>query len=295
MSTTACVHAADHELEYRGFRFVVRTATTGARATEPLVIIGGSSQYRHSWMRYERQLLEHTSMVTFDLPGYGDSDHLPAEHGPDFLTGAVHHAIGALSLGPVNLFGGCFGSPIALRLAHHHPHAVRRLMLFATTPALTPEAVARARLWTRMWDAGRFDELADAIVAEFLSPAHLPVKRRKVVERHMRHMMANRSRRVLAQDFTHRERILAHPWYPASPTATMPALVATGEHDTYTPPAGGREVARALGARFTTIKEADHLAHLERDTEVADLMAHFFTDRPLDSLPYLNPVEHPAA
>ncbi|WP_052021364.1 alpha/beta fold hydrolase [Actinokineospora spheciospongiae] len=295
MSTTACVRATDHELEYRGFRFVARTATTGAAATEPLVIIGGSSQYRHSWMRYERQLLEHTSMVTLDLPGYGDSDHLPAEHGPDFLVGAVHHTIGALSLGPVNLFGGCFGSPIALRLAHDHPRAVRRLMLTALTAELTPEAVARVHHWSRMWDAGQFGELADAMVGEFMSPAHLPVKRRRIVERHMRHTMATRDQRALAQDFTHRERLLAHSWHLTHPTVTAPALLIAGEHDTFTPPARGREVARAIGGRFTTVKEADHLLHLERDTELADLMVHFFTDRPLDSLPYLNPVEHPGA
>ncbi|MEV5240173.1 hypothetical protein AB0K89_13845 [Streptomyces cinnamoneus] len=29
-----------------------------------------------------------------------------------------------------------------------------------------------------------------------------------------------------------------------------------------------------------------------RDTELADMMARFFTDQPLDDPPYLNPIEH---
>lgn len=102
---------------------------------------------------------------------------------------------------------------------------------------------------------------------------------------------ASLTERELAMDMVHHERLLTHPWSQPRPKVSAPVLVFTGEHDTITPPPIGRSVAEHLAARFTTIKESDHLVQIERDSELADLMAHFFTDRPLDQLPYLNPVE----
>ncbi|WP_328311979.1 alpha/beta hydrolase [Streptomyces sp. NBC_00442] len=286
------IQAADHELEFRGFRYVARTATAGTSATEPVVVLGGSSQDRHSWLRYERVLLSHSSMLTLELPGYGQADPLPVEHGMGFLADAVRHAADTLSLGPVNVFGACFGASIALRLAQQHPDRVARLMLGGTAVETSPEYIASAHRWRRMVDDGLIDDLARDMVQQFMSPPdHGFVRRRAAVARLMQQRFAHLTERELAMDITHHERLLSHPWSVPEPTVTTPALVFTGEHDTITPPPVGRRVAEGLGARFATIKDSDHLVQIERDTDLADLMARFFTDQPLDDLPYLNPVE----
>jgi pimeloyl-ACP methyl ester carboxylesterase len=297
VTQTIQTQVEENTLEFRGFRFVVRTATAGVSATEPLVILGGSSQDRFSWLRYERLLLEHTSsMLTVELPGYGDADPLPAEYGMDFLADAVCQAIDELSPGPVNLFGGCFGGLIALQLARRQPERIARLMLLGVAGEMAPEYVVSARRWTKLADAGRFDDVAEDMIRQFMTPPHLGfVRRRDVVERLLRQGFATRKASTLTKGITHRERLLSHPWSLPAAAPRCPVLVTAGEHDLYTPPAAGRRVARGLGAPFATIKEADHLVHIERDTDVAELMARFFTDRPIEHLPCLNPVEYPGA
>lgn len=296
MLHSAGIEVSDHELDVRGFRYVARTATAGAQATEPIVVLGGSSQDRFSWQRYERVLLTHSSMLTLELPGYGDADPLPVEHGMGFLADAVRHAVDTLSLGPVNVFGACFGASIALRLAQQHPDRVARLMLGGTAEEISPEYVASAHRWRRMVEDGQLDTLARDMVQQFMSPPdHGFVRRRAAVARLMQQRFAHLTERELSMDITHHERLLSHPWSVPAPHVTAPVLVFTGEHDTITPPPVGRRVAEGLGARFATIKDSDHLVQIERDMDLADLMACFFTDQSLDDLSYLNPVEHFAA
>jgi pimeloyl-ACP methyl ester carboxylesterase len=72
-----------------------------------------------------------------------------------------------------------------------------------------------------------------------------------------------------------------------------PTLVFTGEFDALTPPEACREFAATFTqSTFATIRQADHMAHLERIDEVADLVRRFITDQPLDGLPYLASLEH---
>ncbi|MGK5544053.1 alpha/beta fold hydrolase [Streptomyces sp. URMC 127] len=292
MTRNITIQVTDEELEYRGFRFLARVATMGSSATEAVVILGGSSQDRFSWLRYERWLLPHTTVLSLELPGYGDADPLPVEYGTDFLADAVRHATEALALGRVNVFGACFGASIALRFAQRHPDRIARLMLGGTAVEISPEYAAAARRWRRMVDEGRFEDMARDMVEQFMAPpGHGVVRRRAAVARLMQQRFANLSERELAMDITHHERLLAHPWSLPEPAVTAPVLVFTGEHDTITPPLVGRRVAAGLGARFTTIKEADHLVQIERDADLADLMARFFTDQPLNDATYLNPVE----
>lgn len=289
----------EYELEFRGFRFIARAADSGRSApggtlaTEPLILLGGSSQDRFSWLRYERFLLPHATVLTLELPGYGEADPLPVEYGMDFLADTVHHATQALSLARVNVFGACFGAAIALRLAQRHPGSVARLMLGGTAETISPEYTMAAKRWRAMAAERSFDELAQDMVEQFMAPAdHGVVRRRAAVARLMRQRFAGLTERELAMDIVHHERLLTHPWSLPDLAVTAPVLVFTGEFDTITPPPVGRRVARDLAGRFTTIKESDHLVQIERDTDLADLIRRYFTDQPLDGLPYLNPVEH---
>ncbi|MFH8375167.1 alpha/beta fold hydrolase [Streptomyces cyaneofuscatus] len=296
MSDDTATAVTEHRLAFRGFEYVVRAAraeaTDRSTSTEPLILLGGSSQDRFSWLRYEKFLLPHTTVLTMELPGYGEADPLPVEHGMDFLADTVHHTTQALSLGSVNVFGACFGAAIALRMAQRHPDSVARLMLGGTAHTTSPEYLEAAERWRIMAEERSFDALAQDMVAQFMAPPdHGTVRRRAAVARLMLRRFASLTERELAMDMVHHERLLTHPWSQPHPKVSAPVLVFTGEHDTITPPPIGRSVAEHLAARFTTIKESDHLVQIERDSELADLMAHFFTDRPLDQLPYLNPVE----
>jgi pimeloyl-ACP methyl ester carboxylesterase len=92
----------------------------------------------------------------------------------------------------------------------------------------------------------------------------------------------------------HNRRLMRHEWYRPEPVPPVPTLVFTGEHDSLTPPAMGRALAAELpGAAFTTVRDADHLVHMERIEEFTDLISRFLTDCPIDGLPYCNPLEYP--
>ena len=66
----------------------------------------------------------------------------------------------------------------------------------------------------------------------------------------------------------------------------------TGEFDTFTTPAMCRELAATCAdSQFTTIRNADHMVHLQRSTEIVDLMLRFFADRQIADLPYSHHIE----
>ncbi|GAA3283923.1 alpha/beta hydrolase [Streptomyces lavendulae] len=76
----------------------------------------------------------------------------------------------------------------------------------------------------------------------------------------------------------------------------VPTLTFTRESDLITPTGLSRQFARMfLNARFVTIKESSHMVMLERSTEFADLLHHFFIDTPLEDIPYCNRVEYATA
>ncbi|MEU6175216.1 alpha/beta hydrolase [Streptantibioticus parmotrematis] len=306
----------EHRLSFDGFRFVARVVrradTSGERgagsrvgggdgdsrgaAVAPLVVFGGSSQDRMSWARHERWLTPLCPVVTVDLPGYGEADPLPTRYGMDFLAAAARHMLHELDMPRVNLLGACFGGAIALRFAQHYPDTLERLLLAGMTPYV-PEEYARAvPLWLRMLDDERHADMADQLVGRFMSnPGAGDIRRHAAISRLIhRQFMEQTPRQIQMAVVDHNTRLLNHEWYRPERVAAVPTLVFTGEHDALTTPAMGRALAERLpGAVFTTVRSADHLVHMERIEEFADLIARFVTDRPLDGLAYLNAVEIP--
>jgi pimeloyl-ACP methyl ester carboxylesterase len=292
------VTVEERRLSHGGFGFVCRTAGRGARATEPFVLLGGSSQDRYSWVRHEPVLMGLGPVTTVDLPGYGGADFLPARYGIDFLADAVHRMLDELGLERVNLLGACFGGAVGLRFAQRHPERLRRLLLVGMTDAIPDEYAGRVPHWARLMDDGRTAEVARDLVDLFMSPAGAGrVRRHAAVSRLLYRQFVERGADRIRMDVEHSTRLMSHDWYVPAPVPPVPALVLTGEYDTLTPPHSGRRTARTLnGAWFTTIKEADHLLPVERSDELSDLIVRFCTDRPISGLPYCNPAEFvPAA
>ncbi len=286
---------SEQELTFGGFRFVCRVVGAERPGRIPLLILGGSSQNRLSWVRHESLLAPAGPLITVDLPGYGDADPLPTRYGMDFLAAAVRHLLYELELPAVTLLGACFGGAIALRFAQHYPVTVHRLILVGMTTRLPPEYLNAIRQLQRMLDAGRYEEAARQLVTWFMSPpgaARIP--RHAALSRMLYHefMQQTTQQRAMAV-YDHNERLLGQEWYRPEPVPRVPALVFTGEYDSLTTPAMGREVAAALaGAAFTTIRQTDHLLHMERIEPFADLVTRFATDRPIADLPYCTPVEY---
>lgn len=291
--TPAAVRVEERRFTFQGFAYHCRIVHQDASRTEPLVLLGGSSQNRHAWLRHEKWLAEHCTTVTVDLPGYGAADFLPVGHGLDFLASTVRHMLAELAMSRVSLVGSCFGGAIALRFAQQYPGQVARLGLIGMTKIIPDDYADAVPRWTRMLECGDRAGIATELVERFMSPAGTGlVRKHQVVSRLLHRQFVAQSEEEIRMSVEHNARLLSHDWYRDEPVPAVPTLVCTGEYDTLCTPELGREVAASLpAAAFTTIKEADHLAPVERMKEFSDLITRFCTRRPLTGLPYCNPVE----
>lgn len=287
------VRVEERTLEFEGFAYHCRVVHQDSPRTEPLLLLGGSSQNRHAWLRHERWLAEHCTTVTVDLPGYGEADFLPVGHGLDFLAATVRHLLTELDMPQVNLVGSCFGGAIALRFAQQYPCHVAKLGLVGMTKVIPDDYADAVPRWTRMLECGDRAGIATELVERFMSPAGTGVVRKhRVVSRLLHQQFMAQSEDEIRMSVEHNARLMSHDWYRNEPVPAVPSLVFTGEHDTLCTPTMGREVAASLpAAAFTTLKEADHLCPVERMEEFSDLIIRFCTRRPLTGLPYCNPVE----
>ena len=289
----AYAQAEERTFHFDGFTYHCRIVRHSSPVTPPMVLLGGSSQHRHAWVRHEKWLSAPGTLVTVDLPGYGAADFLPARYGIDFLAATVRHMLTELGMPRVNLVGACFGGAIALRFAQHYPGYVARLVLAGMTttiPAYYSDAVPR---WTSMLERGERTQTGIELVERFVSPPTVgTVRKREVVSRLLYQQFMAQSEDEVKRTVEHNVRLLRHEWYRPEPVAAVPSLVFTGEYDTLCTPAMGREVAGVLpAAAFTTIKESDHLVCLERMAEFCDLLVRFCTGHLLTGLSYCNPVE----
>lgn len=291
----AHVRVSERTLHFDGFTYHCRIVHQDAATIPPMVLLGGSSQNRHAWLRHQKWLSAPCSLITVDLPGYGAADFLPVRYGIDFLAATVRHMLTELGVGRVNLVGACFGGAIALRFAQHYPDHVARLLLGGMTLSVPEEYAAAVPRWTGMLERGELAQAATELVARFMSPAGGgPVRKREVVSRLLYQQFMAQSADDVRKVLEHNVRLLRHEWYRPEPVPVVPSLVFTGECDTLTTPAMGRQVAAALpAAAFTTVKETDHLVSVERMAEFSDLLVQFCTGRLVAGLPYCNPVESP--
>ncbi|MEY9488513.1 pimeloyl-ACP methyl ester carboxylesterase [Streptomyces calvus] len=283
----------ERRLVFEGFAYTCRIVHRSAPRTEPLLLLGGSSQNRYSWQGHEKWLTPLCTLITVDLPGYGSSDFLPAPYGIDFLAEAVAHMVTELGLPQVNLFGGCFGEVVGLRFAQLHPGLVRRIVFAGAAirlPGIYTDAVPRL---THALERGDIGGAADGLVQLFMSnPGAGKVRRHAAVARLLHQQFMNQTPDEIKKAVEHNTRLVTHGCYRPLPIPAVPSLVFTGEYDTLCTPQMGRELAEAMpAALFTTVKETDHLVTVERREESADLIGRFFTDASIEGLPYCNAVE----
>ncbi|MFI5756948.1 alpha/beta fold hydrolase [Streptomyces sp. NPDC051569] len=283
----------ERDLTFDGFRYTCRVVHHGDPLTEPMLVLGGSSQDRNSWTRHEKWLSPLGQVITVDLPGYGTADFLPATYGVDFLAAAVRHLLTELAVERVNLVAACYGGAVGVRFAQHYPGMLARLLLVGMTTRIPADYAVAMERWSVMIDRGETETIARELADRFMSPPGTGhVRKHAAVSRLVYQQIAGQNPEQLRKSAEHNTRLMRHEWYRPEPVPAVPSLVVTGEHDTLCTPAMGREVAARLPeARFLTIDETDHLAPVERIADFADLVARFCTDRPLEGLSYCSAPE----
>lgn len=273
-------------MSVNGVRYGYRVLPQPAPRTEPVVIIGGALQGMFGWPQMDTHVGAVADVVTADLPGMGTADPLPAGPCAEILRTALTRIIDDLGVPKVNLFGYSYGTSIALNCAQHSPGRIARLILGGVPSHIEDRQRAHWQRAEQCLKRGDFDGAA-TLAAEglmCLDPSR-PVHRRELALRYVRrsflHTLAGS--RHAADSL---RRVLGDPPDLSGGLSGVPALVFAGEHDTVSSPAQQREFAATIeGSRFLTIGESDHWVVLERPDDVADLVARFVTDRPLDAAP----------
>ncbi|THA34274.1 alpha/beta fold hydrolase [Streptomyces sp. A1277] len=278
-------------LSLDGLRYRYRVLPQPAPVTEPVIVLGGALQGMYGWPQMDEHLGPHASVVTADLPGMGGADPLPPGTADDLLYAAVTGIIDDLGADRVNLFGFSYGASIAFGCARRDPGRIARLALGGV-----PAHISRAQRdqWSRAVDrleAGDAQGLA-RLTAEALMclDPERPVHRRELALRYVRRSFVHALTHSPHTERSLRRALERRPDFSGG-LSGVPALVFAGEHDTVTSPQRQRAFAATIeGSRFLTIGESDHWVVLERADDVADLVARFVTDRPLEAAPALRPL-----
>lgn len=110
-------------VQANGVRLEVNENGTG----EPLVLVHGSWDDRHTWAAVEEPLAQSFRVVTYDRRGHSDSDDAggPGSRGVD--EDDLADLVETLDLAPAHFVGNSFGASIVLGLGARRPDLVRSL------------------------------------------------------------------------------------------------------------------------------------------------------------------------
>lgn len=279
---------------YHGFGYDCRTLINPNPDMDPVLLVGGAFQQKSAWGRLEAVLAASASVVTVDLPGWGESDLLPSRYGMEFLADALHHVLELAGHRRVYVFGGSYGGAVAFRLAQRHPEQVHALALMGTGARIVEPLRSRLLRTVSLLRAGRLDEFADYSVSLLLSgDGGARIARGPVVRRILSGIFRGISAEDGAKFVENTLRLLDHDLHAVHPPVTVPVLLGTGEHDDFTTPQLCRPLAAyCTDARFTLLRDADHAVHLEVPDALGELLLRFFTGRPLDGLASCHPIEY---
>lgn len=206
------------------------------------------------------------------LPGYGGTRML-AETSFAAWAQALAAALDARGLGQVDLLGHSIGGMVAQEFALTYPERVRRLVLYATTPAF----------------GGRDPAFAQQFLADRLAPLQAGKTMRELGEQSIAGMLgatasdAARAEVVEAMASTPPEAYIATVTTLTSfnriaelPRIACPTLLLAGERDPLAPVKTMQRMADAIpDARLAVLPQGGHLAHLEYPAEFAAAVRGF--------------------
>ena len=264
----------------------------GSEPVAPILFVSGAWQQMEGWMRHAEYANRLAPVILLDPPGNGTADAAPAHYGLEFFESAMLQVLDAERVSRINLLGFSYGTALAFGLAQSHPERVERVALVGTMAGISDAVRETLRRAIRALHCRQADDFADAVLTS-LACKDADIPNRRLVHRLVRASLT----RLTPQDYWKYEqnamRLLIHPPLDVSRSLDAPTLVLTGEHDIFTPPARGRELARACTrAAFTTIRHAGHFSHLENPRALMELTLNFFRELPLDGVPDCAPIEY---
>lgn len=282
------------ELVMHGYRYFARMIKCDKELIDPIFFLGGAFQTMDSWIKFVEFFKDKTTLILVDLPGGGNSDVLPEEYGFDFMVESVDKVLNHYTIPKVNLLSASYGTPIAYEYAKRHPHRVSHLLLAGIMREFPDDLVSDVIPTFALLRENRMDEFASVIINGMLCVDPLKeINKRNFVLKLFRKQLMNLNSDQIDRYIGNTRRLFRHSPLNTDHSPGMPALVFTGEYDVFTKPAYCKEIAATFkNAAYTTIKNSDHLFHLEQIDTVLQLCCSFFFDESLEDIPGCNEVEY---
>jgi len=240
----------------------------------PLVFVGGAFQAidrlgllsEHWGKRYRNVLIE--------LPGFGESDHLPEGVGFDYTAKCIEHVIDKIGLGPAIFVGTSYGSPSVYRYVSDHQESVLGMVLGGTCTKIDRQMEYQIRFMIWLLQSERQDLFPEAFRDVMCNTAVSDIPNADRI-----HHVLMRSLKRLDDDA--RKKFISNSYRLLDVNLPetkihIPTMVFTGEHDKFTKADSLSDFSRyCWDLRIVRIPHADHMYHLEQAERTLELIDGF--------------------
>ena len=242
------------------------------QSNAPALVLSNSLGTNFSmWDAQMPELHKHFRVLRYDTRGHGQSEVTPGPYSFEQLGRDVLALADEADMGTFSFCGLSMGGVIGMWLGIHAGKRVHKLVLCSTAAKIGNADTWNARIETVR--KGGAKSVAVATMERWFT-ASFREREPQTVER-IKHMAESTS----AEGFIACCEALREADFRESITAIrMPTLVISGTHDSGTPPADGKFLAKHIaGARYVDL-DAAHLSNIEQHEhftqELSNFLAH---------------------
>jgi pimeloyl-ACP methyl ester carboxylesterase len=247
----------------------------------PVVFLGGAFQTFFSFKKDVQVMMEEHPIMLVDLPSQGSNSQLSESLSFKDYARLLHEFTMDLGLNKINPIGLSYGSATAFYFASLYPERTHKLVLGGTTTRVRDSYRALLQDTFGLLDSGEMSIFSQGAVMNLInySKRHITKIPERVIKGFYKNMMSLSSNDQLR--YKHNtQRLLNLSGVEGNPQC--PTLVLTGEYDNFTTPHENYEMSKLLvNSSFILIKEADHLANLEKRDVVIQSYLHFLREEDL--------------
>jgi pimeloyl-ACP methyl ester carboxylesterase len=237
-----------------------------------VVLIHGHPFNRSMWAPQLAALTDRFRVIVPDLRGYGDSPVTPGTVTMAQLAADVSHLLDRKSIATAAPIGLSMGGLVTMELAAAQPDRWWAYGFVATTAARITDAEHKARLASaRALDEQGMKPVAEEMSARLFGPQAAQELKASI----MAMMLATDPAGAAAAV---RGRAMRPDYQPVLATLRAPALVCTGDYDSYSTAEITRELAGCLPEpEVVLLAGAGHLPNLEQPAEFNQHLLGFLT------------------
>jgi len=237
-----------------------------------VVLVHGHPFNRSMWSPQLAVLQERFRVIAPDLRGYGDSPVTPGTVPMAQLAADVSHLLDGKGIATAAVAGLSMGGLVVMELAAAQPERWWAYGFIATTAQRITEEERATRLASaRTLEEQGMRPVAEQMAARLFGPSPAP----ELTATIMAIMLATNPAGAAAAVRGRAER---PDYQPTLTTLRAPALVCTGDRDSYSTAEVTRELARCLpDPEVVLLEGAGHLPNLERPDEFNRHLLSFLT------------------